>query len=123
MRDDKRGSVAAIGRDPDALEAFYREHVEAVGRFVARRVDDPQWAADLTTDIFLAAFDAAESYRPDRGSPVGWMYGIARNVLADQMRRRARVVYRFYAGFPADRSLVIPAYTFDGNTCGAAVSR
>ena len=84
------GPIAAIGRDPDAFEAFYREHVGAVGRFVARRVDDPAWAADLTADIFLAAVDASASYRPDRGSPIGWLYGIARNVLADQVRRRAR---------------------------------
>ncbi|MCR1781936.1 RNA polymerase sigma factor [Nocardioides carbamazepini] len=89
MNDDE-GLVASIARDPDALEAFYREHVGAVGRFVARRVDDPHWAADLTTDIFLAAVDAAESYRPSRGTPTGWLYGIARNVLADQVRRRAR---------------------------------
>lgn len=90
MTEEHAGPVAAIGRDPDAFEAFYREHVRAVGRFVARRVDDPAWAADLTADIFLAAVDAAPSYRPDRGSPVGWLFGIARNVLADQVRRRAR---------------------------------
>ncbi|WP_244929185.1 RNA polymerase sigma factor [Nocardioides sp. W7] len=90
MTEHHAGPVAAIGRDPDAFEAFYREHVEAVGRFVARRVDDPAWAADLTSDIFLAALDASGSYRPDRGSPLGWLYGIARNVLADQVRRRAR---------------------------------
>ncbi len=83
-------SVAAIGTDPEALEAFYRAHVDAVGRFVARRVDDPQWAADLTADIFLAAIDAAGSYRSDRGSARGWIYGVARNVLADQVRRRVR---------------------------------
>lgn len=39
---------AAIGRDPDAFETFYREHVRAVERFIARRVTDPQVAADLT---------------------------------------------------------------------------
>ena len=45
--------IAAIGTDPDALEEFYREHVEAVQRFVARRVNDPHVAADLTADVFV----------------------------------------------------------------------
>lgn len=90
MTQQSPAAVTEIGRDPDAFEAFYRAHVTAVGRFVARRVDDPHRAADLTADIFLAAVDAASSYRPDRGSPTGWLYGIARNVLADQVRRRAR---------------------------------
>jgi RNA polymerase sigma-70 factor (ECF subfamily) len=36
-----RDEVTAIGSDPDALERFYRAHVEAVERFVTRRVDDP----------------------------------------------------------------------------------
>ena len=51
-----------IAREPDALEAFYRDHVEAVQRFVARRVSDPHLAADLTADVFLAAVDSAASY-------------------------------------------------------------
>ena len=42
--------LTAIATDPEALEAFYREHVEAVQRFVARRVSDPHLAADLTAD-------------------------------------------------------------------------
>lgn len=79
-----------IGDDPDALEAFYREHVEAVQRFVARRVADPERAADLTADTFLAAVDAAASYRGRRGAPIAWLFGIARHVLADDVRRRSR---------------------------------
>jgi len=83
-------AVHSIGRDPDALEAFYREHINGVRGFVARRVSDPYLVADLTADIFVAAVEGAESYRPDRGSGTGWLYGIARNVLADEVRRQAR---------------------------------
>jgi RNA polymerase sigma-70 factor (ECF subfamily) len=55
--------LAEIASDPDAFERFYREHVEAVQRFVARRVDDPYLAADLTADVFVAAIGSAGSYR------------------------------------------------------------
>ena len=51
--------LGRIAREPDALEAFYRDHVDAVQRFVARRVSDPHLAADLTADVFLAAVDSA----------------------------------------------------------------
>lgn len=84
------GDLRRIAADPDAFEAFYREHVEAVQRFVARRVDDRDRAADLTTEIFLAAIASAGAYRPGRGTPVAWLFGVARNVVADDRRRRAR---------------------------------
>jgi RNA polymerase sigma-70 factor (ECF subfamily) len=82
--------IAAIGRDPEVFEEFYREHIERIQRFVARRVDDPYLAADLTADVFLAAIDAAAGYRTNLGTPIGWLYGIARNVVSAEKRRHAR---------------------------------
>jgi RNA polymerase sigma factor (sigma-70 family) len=79
-----------IGTDPDLFEVFYREHVEDLQRFVARRVGDRERAADLTAEIFLAAIEAAERYRPRRGTPKAWLYGIARVLVADDRRRRGR---------------------------------
>jgi RNA polymerase sigma factor (sigma-70 family) len=84
------GDLRAIATDPDAFEAFYREHVEAVQRFVARRVDDRERAADLTAEIFLVAIAAAGGYRAGRGTPIAWLFGVARNVVADDRRRRGR---------------------------------
>jgi RNA polymerase sigma factor (sigma-70 family) len=79
-----------IGTDPDIFEAFYREHVEAVERFVVRRVGDRERAADLTAEIFLAAVDSVHRYRPRRGTPRAWLFGIARLVVADDGRRLHR---------------------------------
>jgi RNA polymerase sigma-70 factor (ECF subfamily) len=79
-----------IASEPDALEAFYRDHVEAVQRFVARRVSDPHLAADLTADIFLAAVDSAAGYDAGRGPVVAWLYGVGRNAIAAEARRRSR---------------------------------
>jgi RNA polymerase sigma factor (sigma-70 family) len=79
-----------IGHDPAAFEAFYREHVEAILRFVARRVDNPHVTADLTAEVFLAAIDAAPAYDPERGVPGAWLYGIARIVVNAERRRAAR---------------------------------
>lgn len=94
--------VAALGRgvgaeqlrwidtDPDLFEAFYREHLEDLQRFVARRVGDRERAADLTAEIFLAAIDSAHRYRPRSGTPKAWLYGIARTLVANDRRRRGR---------------------------------
>lgn len=82
--------LAGIGRDPDRFEVFYREHIDAVQRFVARRVADPQLVADLTAEVFVAVIRSAHTYRADRGSVVGWLYGVAHNVVAAERRRRAR---------------------------------
>lgn len=76
--------------DPAAFEVFYRRHVDAVTRFMARRVTDPHTVADLTAETFLAVIDSARAYRPDLGSETAWLYGIARNVVAAEARRSAR---------------------------------
>src|SRR5580700_9321267 len=82
--------VRSIGTDPAAFTQFYRAHVDEVTRFVTRRVADPQLAADLTAEVFLAAIEAAARYRGSFGGPRTWLYGIARNVIAAEFRRSAR---------------------------------
>jgi RNA polymerase sigma factor (sigma-70 family) len=79
-----------IGTDPELFEVFYREHVEGLQRFVARRVGDRERAADLTAEIFLASIHSAHRYRPRSGTPKAWLYGIARALVANDGRRRGR---------------------------------
>jgi RNA polymerase sigma-70 factor (ECF subfamily) len=79
-----------VGTDPELFEAFYREHVEDLQRFVARRVGDRERAADLTAEIFLAVIDSSHRYRPRSGTPKAWLYGIARALVANDRRRRGR---------------------------------
>jgi len=82
--------LRSIGTDPVAFTGFYRAHVDEVTRFVTRRVADPQLAADLTAEVFLAAIEAAARYRGSAGGPRTWLYGIARHVIAAEFRRSAR---------------------------------
>ena len=84
------GQVSRIGEDAEAFESFYREHVDAVLRYATRRTDDPHDAADLVADVFLAAIRSASGYREELGSPLAWLYGIARNLAAAERRRAAR---------------------------------
>lgn len=79
-----------IATDPEIFAAFYRENVEGIQGFVARRVGDSERAADLTAEIFLAAIGAARRYQPARGAPKAWLYGIARKIVATDRRRVGR---------------------------------
>jgi RNA polymerase sigma-70 factor (ECF subfamily) len=79
-----------IGIDPDIFDVFYREHVEGVEGFVVRRVGDRERAADLTAEVFLAAINSAQRYRPGLGAPKPWLFGIARIVVAGDRRRSDR---------------------------------
>jgi len=82
--------LAQIATDPEALEAFYRRHIEAISQFVARRTDSPHVAADLVADVFVAAMDSAHTYHPSRGTELEWLYGVARNTISADRRRAAR---------------------------------
>lgn len=79
--------ISRIGVDPDSLEEFYREHVDEVLRFVTRRVGDAATAADLTSDVFVAAIDSADTFDPRRGTARAWVIGIARIVVRGEHRR------------------------------------
>jgi RNA polymerase sigma factor (sigma-70 family) len=86
----KTQGLDRIGTDAEAFEAFYRANVEGVQRFVARRVDDRERAADLTAEIFLAAITSSRTYDPRLGPPQAWLYGIARITVAADGRSRGR---------------------------------
>jgi RNA polymerase sigma-70 factor (ECF subfamily) len=54
--------------------------------FLARRVPDEATAADLLQEVFLTVHGRAEQLRDDE-RVAGWVFRIARNVLADHYRR------------------------------------
>ena len=47
-------------------------------------------AEDVTAAAFERAFRKQRTYKPDRGSARGWLFGIARNAALDELRRRSR---------------------------------
>jgi RNA polymerase sigma-70 factor (ECF subfamily) len=81
--------VARLRHDPDALEEFYRRHVNALTRFAQRRLGDPHQADDIVATAFLAVIDSADRYEPDRGPTRAWLFGITGNLIAGAHRRAA----------------------------------
>jgi RNA polymerase sigma-70 factor (ECF subfamily) len=79
------------GRRPArvAFIEFYRRYERLVAGWLVRRTGDAELAADLTAEVFAAAYLAAPRFR-DGPEPAGaWLLGIARNKLL-KSRRQAR---------------------------------
>ncbi|HEX3802741.1 MAG TPA: RNA polymerase sigma factor [Solirubrobacteraceae bacterium] len=92
VRDRARWSdaqlLAAVAAcDERAFSAFYRRHLAIVVGWCVRRTRDPELAADLTAEVFAAVLVSAARYEPTHDSAVGWLLGIARNVLGHSVRR------------------------------------
>ncbi len=83
-----RGSVT----DPALFSVLYRRHLEAVARYVARRVGNAT-AEDLTAEVFVRAFRRRGAYEPARDTALPWLLGIASNVIGEHRREeRHRLV-------------------------------
>lgn len=76
----------AVSGDPDAFATLYDTYVEQIYRFVYFRVGDEQTAEDLTSQVFLKAWDNLSGYQI-RGLPFSaWLFRIARNSIIDYYR-------------------------------------
>jgi RNA polymerase sigma-70 factor, ECF subfamily len=76
--------------DPDALGLLYERYLPAVYRYVLARVGDVYLAEDLTAETFVAMVESVERLRAeDELSFAAWLFGIARNKVAEQYRRQA----------------------------------
>lgn len=89
MRSQTDGELLKVARaNPEAFAEFYDRYEGPVVAYFGRRVRDPELAADLTAEVFAAAFMAASRYRPEQPSAAGWLFTIAHNTLAKSLRRQ-----------------------------------
>jgi RNA polymerase sigma-70 factor (ECF subfamily) len=76
--------------DPDALRALHNRFYEPVYRYVHLKVSDPQASEDLTSEVFVRVLEALRRGKMWRTTPDAWIFGIARNVVADHYRKKNR---------------------------------
>ena len=72
------------------FEELYRASRDDVYAYVATLLRDRFAAEDVTALAFERAYRKRGSFRPGRGSPRAWLFGIARNAALDEMRHRTR---------------------------------
>jgi len=82
--------LAAIAAGPGVLPEFYRRHVNKIVGMGVRRFSSREDVADFVADVFVAVLTSADRFDPRRGRAVPWLYGLAANIAAAQIRRRQR---------------------------------
>jgi len=83
--DDDLGHAARGERA--ALERLVGEYYRPVAAYLARLIDDPDEAQDLTQEVFLRMARGLSRFER-RAAFTTWLFQIARNVGVDALRRR-----------------------------------
>lgn len=73
--------------NPDAFAQLYDAYVDDIYRFIFYRVSNQQTAEDLTSQLFLKAWDNLDRYQARQGSSFkAWLMQITRNLVIDHYR-------------------------------------
>ena len=86
----------------EAYGALYELHAPLVYRYLVIRLGHSQDAEDLTTEVFLKAWNALPRFRYQGISFAAYLLRIARNAAIDQVRKRPPPISLEQAGEPAD---------------------
>ncbi len=78
---------AASACDVARFATLTEHHYPSVLRYLTRQTGDPDLAADLAQETFVAAFRHMDQLRDDVSFP-GWVFQIARNQFRAELRRR-----------------------------------
>jgi RNA polymerase sigma-70 factor (ECF subfamily) len=87
VSDDALVAGLAAG-DQDAASAFVRRFQRRVFGLARTIVPDDRAAEDIAQEAFVRAWKHASAYDPRRGSVVGWLLTITRNLAIDAVRVR-----------------------------------
>lgn len=108
---DENSLLARIQRyDQQALTEVYDRYFDQIYRYLNYRLGEPEVAADLAGEVFLALVDALRAKKSPRSSISGWLYGVARNLAADYIKDKLRTVPLVDDLIADDTSLTDQAY-------------
>jgi RNA polymerase sigma-70 factor (ECF subfamily) len=89
--DYREMSDAALVRrarhDAGAFDEFYARTARRVWSFFEGRTHDAAATADLTAETYARAWGARRRFSVDATAATPWLFGIARNVLLESVRR------------------------------------
>jgi len=80
--------IDASMHDPEVFAVIFDRHQVSIFRYLARRLGSAS-AEDSTSEVFARAYEHRSKFDQGRESARPWLFGIARNVLMNEQRRRA----------------------------------
>lgn len=80
-------SAVAGERDREAFTALFGHFAPRVKAFLQRGGIAAAVAEDMMQDVLLTVWNKAEQFDPARASAQAWIFGIARNLKIDMLRR------------------------------------
>lgn len=104
MNDEPRLIYRARRGDRDAIATLYRQHVDAIYRYVSYRVSDAAAVEDLTAEVFLRMVESLPGYTLNGAPFEAWLYRIAGARVADYYRRQTRRPQEALSEYEPDRA-------------------
>lgn len=92
MDDDAQFAHASSAGDANAFGVLYDRYAARIYRFIYYKTFSKEVAEDLTSEVFLKAFEKIGSYTETKGTFSAWLYRIARNAVIDHYRTRKTAV-------------------------------
>ena len=83
--------IASAQQDPACFQLIYDRWVLPIYQYIYFQTGNAPDAEDLTSQVFLAAYQALHRYRYN-GHFAGWLFTIARNQTREHFRKRKREV-------------------------------
>lgn len=90
-----RRLIEAVAKnlDREAFAALFDRLAPRIKSFMLRKGVSTELAEDLVQDTMIAVWTKAGMYAPDKGSVMGWVFTIARNLRIDRLRRNSNVSF------------------------------
>lgn len=94
--------LCAQAGDEAAFEQLYRLYVRRIYSLCCRMLAEPDWAEEVTQDIFIRAWKALGGFRSE-SSFFSWLYRLAVNRVLGSIKEKRRRIARV---FPAEERLL-----------------
>ena len=86
--DDATLAARMASGDDQAFATLFRRYRGPVYRFAKQMGGSTETAEDVTQEVFIAFMETGRRFDPELGSLRVYLYGIARNLLRRQLRKR-----------------------------------
>ena len=103
--DDEQLISRVANGDATALDQLYDRYAGVAFALILRIVGERQVAEELLQEVFLRAWQRADTFQEARGRFPPWLLGIAHHLAIDELRRRRRQPQRVAEREEAERRL------------------